>query len=174
MAEKKDSKVEKKEPKDSNERTYLVKYRLPGEKGRNPRKVLVQALNQSDAKKTAIATIPGAEVVGGAKEMNEGVMDFASRVGKFASRCAGKLCLMYAKTPVNAQAGTVSQIRKQMTREIARDTGEKLIRAGGDEPESVKISIKTKKKTKMFGKKKSSTKRRTTKSSSKKLPPFLR
>ena len=139
---------------EADEKTYLVKYRLPGEKGRTPRKVVVQALNQSDAKKTAVATIPNAEVVGGAKELKEGVMDFASRVGKFMSRCAGKTCLAYAKTPVSANKGTMSQVRKQLTREIAKSAGEKLIRAGGDEPENVKISIKPKKKAKSFKKQK--------------------
>lgn len=173
MAEKKDK--ESIEKSSSNEKTYLVKYRLKGEKGRTPRKITVQALNQADAKKTAIATIPGAEVVGGAKELSEGVLDYAGRLGKFASRCAGKLCLMYAKTPVNAQAGTVSQIRKQMTREVAKGAGEKLVRAGGGEPENVKISIKPKKKTKSFKKRKTTAaKKKSTKSSSKKLPPFLR
>jgi hypothetical protein len=146
---------------EADEKTYLVKYRLPGEKGRTPRKVVVQALNQSDAKKTAVATIPNAEVVGGAKELKEGVMDFASRVGKFMSRCAGKTCLAYAKTPVSANKGTMSQVRKQLTREIAKSAGEKLIRAGGDEPENVKITIKKPKKTAAPKKRKSvrSTKR---------------
>jgi len=143
MAEKKSTKKESsKEEKSGNERTYLVRYRLPGEKGRNPRKVVIQALNQSDAKKTALATIPSAEIVGGPKELDEGVLDFAGRVGKFMTRCAGKMCLAYARTPVNARAGTISQIRKQMTREIAKGTGERLVRAGGGEPDRVRITIK--------------------------------
>jgi hypothetical protein len=140
--------AEKKEPKSSNEKTYLVRYRLPGEKGRNPRKVVIQAVNQSDAKKTAIATIPSAEIIGGPKELDENVLDFAKRVGQFAARCAGKVCHAYAKTPVNAKAGTVSQIRKQMTREIMRGTGDKLITAGGGEPERIKIQIKNPKSRK--------------------------
>jgi hypothetical protein len=148
MAEKKDSKVEKKEPKDSNERTYLVKYRLSGEKGRNPRKVLVQALNQSDAKKTAIATIPGAEVVGGAKEMNEGVMDFAGRVGKFAARCVGRACHAYSKTPIR-DTGSISTSRKILTRELAHLAGNKLMDVGGGETRSLpKVKITTKKSSK--------------------------
>lgn len=128
MAEKKD-----KETKSSNEKTYLVRYRLKGEKGRNPRKITVQALNQSDAKKTAIATIPGAEIVGGAKELDEGVLDFAGRLAKFASRCVGRACMAYAKSPIRDK-GTVSTTRKIMTREIAHGIGSGLVRAGGGEP----------------------------------------
>ena len=139
MAEKKET---SKDEKDSNEKNYLVRYRLPGEKGRSPRKVVIQALNQSDAKRTALATIPSAEIVGGPKELSEGVMDFAGRVGKFMSRCAGKMCLAYAKTPVNARVGTLSQVRKLATREIAKGTGESLVRAGGGVPEKVRLTIK--------------------------------
>ena len=70
---------------------------------------------------------------------------------------------------------SMSQVRKQLTREIAKSAGEKLIRAGGDEPENVKISIKPKKKAKSFKKQKTTAaKKKSTKSSSKKLPPFLR
>jgi hypothetical protein len=121
---------------------------------------VIQAVNQSDAKKTAIATIPSAEIVGGPKELDENVLDFAKRVGQFAARCAGKVCHAYAKTPVNAKAGTVSQIRKQMTREIMRGTGDKLITAGGGEPERIKIQIKNPKKIKTTKKRKSTKKRR--------------
>jgi hypothetical protein len=125
MAEKKD-----KETKSSNEKTYLVRYRLKGEKGRTPRKVTVQALNQSDAKKTAIATIPGAEIVGGAKELDEGVLDFADRVAKFASRCAGRLCHAYSKSPVR-DTGSISTTGKIFSRELAHLAGNKLMSAGG-------------------------------------------
>jgi hypothetical protein len=128
MAEQKD-----KETKSSNEKTYLVRYRLKGEKGRNPRKITVQALNQADAKKTAIATIPGAEIVGGAKELSEGVLDFAGRLAKFASRCVGRACMAYAKSPIRDK-GTISTTRKIMTREIAHGIGSGLVKAGGGEP----------------------------------------
>ena len=127
----------------TNERIFLVRYRLPGEKGRTPRKVMVRALNQSDARKTASATIPTAEIVGGPQELDEGVLDFVKRAGKFIARCIGKGCLSYAKTPVYTHKGTLSSMRKIMTREIAQGAGERLIRAGGGEPDRVKIGIKS-------------------------------
>jgi hypothetical protein len=141
----------------SNEKTYIVRYRLPGEAGRNPRKVKVYARNQSDARKTAIATIPNAKIVGGPKEiseeiLDEGIIDFAKRVGDFIKRCVGRGCLAYAGTPISSRAGTISQIRKRLTRELAANTGESLVRSGGGEPGRVKISMqKTKrKKSKWF------------------------
>ena len=130
MAEKKDK--ESIEKSSSNEKTYLVKYRLKGEKGRTPRKITVQALNQADAKKTAIATIPGAEVVGGAKELSEGVLDFAGRLGKFASRCAGRLCHAYSSSPIRDK-GSISTTRKIFTRELAHMAGNKLMDIGGED-----------------------------------------
>lgn len=138
-----EEKKEKKNPtKTSNERMFLVRYRLPGEKGRSPRKITVMALNQSDAKKTASATIPTAEIVGGPQELDEGVIEFLKKAGKFIARCVGKGCLSYAKTPVHTHKGTLGTMRRIMTREIAQGAGERLIRAGGDEPDRVKITVK--------------------------------
>lgn len=131
MAEKKDK--ETKSEKSSNEKTYLVHYRLKGEKGRTPRKITVQALNQADAKKTAIATIPGADIVGGPKELSEGVVDFMDRLGKFASRCVGRACMAYAKSPIR-DTGSLSTTRKIMTREIAHSIGSGLVSSGGGTP----------------------------------------
>jgi len=58
MAEKKSTKKESsKEEKSGNERTYLVRYRLPGEKGRNPRKVPMQRrphLQQYQARRSSV------------------------------------------------------------------------------------------------------------------------
>lgn len=133
--EKKDS-----QPKKATERTYLVRYRLPGEGGRTPRTIMVSARNQSDAKRTATATIPAATIVGGAKEISEGVIDFAGRVGNFMKRCVGRGCIAYARTPIK-DTGTISSIRKRLTREIAQSTGEKLIRSGGGSPPPVKITM---------------------------------
>ena len=143
----------------SNEKTYIVGYRLPGEAGRNPRKVKVYARNQTDARKTAIATIPNAKIVGGPKEINEeildeGVIDFAKRVGDFIKRCVGRGCLAYADTPINRKAGVIAQIRKRLTRELAANAGENLIRSGGGEPKRVNIKLsknpRKKKKSKWF------------------------
>lgn len=151
-----------KEDKDSKEvsgeRLYLVRYRLPGEEGRNPRKIKVSARNQSDAKKTAIATIPDAKIIGGPKEikesieLDEGVLDFAKRVGDFLKRCVGKGCLKYSGTPINAKKDSISMIRKILTRELAQHTGERLVRSGGGEPSKVRIGMakKKRKKSKWF------------------------
>lgn len=141
-----------------SEKTYIVRYRLPGEAGRNPRKVKVHARNQSDAKKTAIATIPNAKIIGGPKEINEeildeGVIDFAKRVGDFIKRCVGHGCLAYADTPINRKAGAISQIRKRLTRELAANAGENLIRSGGGSPRRVNIKVSkkpNKRKSKWF------------------------
>ena len=143
MADKKDSEQA------SNENTYLVRYRLPGEQGRTPRKIKVSARNQTDAKKTAVATIPNAVVVGGAKLINEGLGNFAARVGKFLSRCVGRGCHAYAETPVNANKNTLSIIRKRLTREIAQNVGNRFMRAGDGEESHAKIVIKPKKTTKV-------------------------
>lgn len=134
MAEKKDK--ETKSEKSSNEKTYLVRYRLKGEKGRTPRKITVQALNQADAKKTAIATIPGADIVGGPKELSEGVVDFAGRLAKFASRCAGRLCHAYSSSPIRDK-GSISTTRKIFTRELAHLAGNKLMDVGGGDTRSM-------------------------------------
>jgi hypothetical protein len=152
------------EKKDSdqapNEKTYIVKYRLPGEEGRNPRKVRVSARNQSDAKKTALATIPDAKIIGGPKEikesieeLDEGVLDFARRVGNFLKRCVGHGCLKYADSPIKGKKDTISTTRKMLTRELAQHAGEKLVRSGGGEPRRVKIKMakKKKKKPSIFG-----------------------
>lgn len=140
-----------------NEKTYLVKYRLPGEEGRNPRKVRVSARNQSDAKKTAVATIPDAKIIGGPKEikesleeLDEGVIDFAKRVGNFLKRCIGHGCLKYAETPIKGKKDTISTTRKMLTRELAQNAGEKLVRSGGGEPRRVKIKMAKKKRKGSF------------------------
>ena len=135
-----------------SEKTYIVRYRLPGEAGRNPRKVKVHARNQSDAKKTAIATIPNAKIIGGPKEINEeildeGLSDYAARVRDFLKRCIGHGCLAYANTTINRKAGAISQIRKRLTRELAASAGEHLIRSGGGEPRRVNIKVGNKKKS---------------------------
>ena len=145
------------EKKDSdqapNEKTYIVKYRLPGEEGRNPRKVRVSARNQSDAKKTALATIPDAKIIGGPKEikesieeLDEGLLDFAKRVGNFLKRCVGHGCLKYAESPIKGKKDTISTTRKMLTRELAQNAGEKLVRSGGGEPRRVKIKMAKKKR----------------------------
>ena len=145
------------EKKDSdqapNEKTYIVKYRLPGEEGRNPRKVRVSARNQSDAKKTALATIPDAKIIGGPKEikesieeLDEGVLDFARRVGNFLKLCVGHGCLKYADSPIKGKKDTISTTRKMLTRELAQHAGEKLVRSGGGEPRRVKIKMAKKKR----------------------------
>ena len=133
---------------EAEEKTYLVKYRLPGEEGRNPRKVKVQAKSQADAKKAAMATIPNAKVIGGAKELDESALDFASRAAKFASRCVGRLCLAYANTPVrkSSKTGTMSLIRKNLTRVIARGVGSRFVTAGGGTVEKKKRVAKKKRK----------------------------
>ena len=149
------------EKKDSdqapNEKTYIVKYRLPGEEGRNPRKVRVSARNQSDAKKTALATIPDAKIVGGPKEikesieeLDEGLLDFAKRVGDFLKRCVGKGCLKYAETPIKGKRESISTMRKMLSRELAQHAGEKLVRSGGGEPRRVKIKMAKKKRKGSF------------------------
>lgn len=131
---------------EAEEKTYLVKYRLPNEEGRNPRKVTVQAKSQADAKRAAQATIPNAKIIGGPKQLDEGALDFVGRVGKFASRCAGRLCHAYAKTKVNRKSGTISQVRKQLTRDIARGLGDKLMSAGGADKPIRKRVIRTKRR----------------------------
>ena len=141
---------------ESNEKNYIVRYKLPGEKGRTARTVEVIALNQSDARKTAQATIPTALLIGGAKEVkapkkskvDEGVGEFAGKVGKFISRCAGKGCLAYAETPINSKSGTISIIRKRLTREIAQHTGNKLMTLGGGKTSNAKIKIQAPKRGK--------------------------
>lgn len=134
--------------KDS-QKTYEVRYRLPGEEGRTPRKVQVTARNQSDAAKTAIASIPTAKVIGGAKQLDEGLADFAKRVGKFISRCIGHGCFSYAETPMSAKPGTVKAIRQRATRELAQGAGNKMMQIGGGETNRAKIKFK-KKKSKKF------------------------
>jgi len=131
--------------KGTGEITYIVKYRLPGEEGRNVRKIKVFARNQSDAKKAALATIPNAKIIGGPQELDEGLGNFASRVGKFLSRCVGRGCHAYAETPVNANRGTLSIIRKRLTRELAQGVGNKFMRMGGGDESHAKVVIKPKK-----------------------------
>lgn len=133
----------------SNEKTYLVKYRLPGEEGRNPRKRKVVARSQADAKKTLLADIPNAKVVGGAKVLDEGVVDFARKVGDFLKRCVGRGCLAYAKSAIR-RTGPISTTRKIFTRELAQMAGERLVKSGGGETKKtpkVKFAKKYKKRT---------------------------
>lgn len=126
------------------EKAWLVRYRLANEKGRSPRFISVNAKTQADAKKVALATIPNAEIIGGAQtlkesdilieemmiiDLDEGVLNFVKGVGKFLARCVGRGCLAYARTPVRA-GGTMSHMRKQLSREIAGAAGARLMRAG--------------------------------------------
>ena len=133
------------QPKGPNDRVYVVKYRMPGEEGRNPRRMTVNAFSQADAVKAAKATVPGAVVVGGPQELDENLKDFAGAVGRFLSRCIGKGCLGYARSPMNAKPNTVSHIGKMTTREIAKRVGERLMKMGGAEGEYKKVVIKNRK-----------------------------
>lgn len=144
------SKDEKDSKQASNEKLYLVRYRLPGEEGRNPRKITVSARSQSDFKKTALSTIPIAKVIGGPQELDEGILDFAKRVGDFLKRCVGKGCLKYAESPIKGKQEAISTIRKRLTRELAQNAGENLIRSGGGEPRRVKIKMAKKKRKGSF------------------------
>ncbi len=49
----------------SNEREWVVNYKLPGDQVRTPREIVVSATSQSDAKKVAEAMIPDAFILGG-------------------------------------------------------------------------------------------------------------
>lgn len=49
----------------SNEREWVVRYKLPGDQVRTPREIVVRATTQSDAKKVAQAMIPEAQILGG-------------------------------------------------------------------------------------------------------------
>jgi|GEM_PF-810547 len=49
----------------SNEREWVVRYKLPGDQVRTPREIVVRATSQSDAKKVAQAMIPEAQILGG-------------------------------------------------------------------------------------------------------------
>lgn len=144
------SKDNKDSKQPSGEKLYLVRYRLPGEEGRNTRKITVSARSQSDAKKTALATIPIAKVIGGPQELDEGIIDFAKRVGDFLKRCVGRGCLKYAESPIKGKQEAISTIRKRLTRELAQNAGEKLVRSGGGEPRRVKIKMAKKKRKGSF------------------------
>jgi hypothetical protein len=52
----------------SNEREWIVKYKLPGDQVRTPREIIVSANSQSDAKKVAQAMIPSATILGGPQQ----------------------------------------------------------------------------------------------------------
>lgn len=119
------------EPRGPTDKVYVVKYRVPGDEGRNPRRMTVNARNQSDAVRAAVATVPGAKVVGGPQELKEGLGDFAKAVGRFLSRCVGRGCLGYARSKVRSRPDSLSHIRKMTTRDIARRVGERLIHLGG-------------------------------------------
>lgn len=136
----------------SGERLYQVRYRLPGEEGRTPRKITLIARNQSDATKTLIASIPTAKVIGGAKSMNEsieldeGLLDYAIKIKDFLKRCVGYGCLKYAETPIRGNKDSVGVIGKRLARELAQHAGERMIRSGGGEPRTVKIKMAKKKR----------------------------
>lgn len=53
----------------SNEREWVVRYKLPGDQVRTPREIVVRATTQSDAKKVAQAMIPEAQILGGPQPM---------------------------------------------------------------------------------------------------------
>jgi hypothetical protein len=127
------------EPKGPNDRVYVVKYRMPGEEGRNPRRMTINAINQTDAMKAAKATVPGARIVGGPQELDEGVADFAKTVGRFLSRCVGRGCLGYARSSIRSNPDSLSHIRKLVTRELAKRAGEKLMKMGGADAEYLKV-----------------------------------
>ena len=49
----------------SNEREWIVRYKLPGDQVRTPREIVVTATTQSDAIRVAQAMIPSATILGG-------------------------------------------------------------------------------------------------------------
>ena len=49
----------------SNEREWVVKYKLPGDQVRTPREIVVRATTQSDAVRVAEAMLPSATILGG-------------------------------------------------------------------------------------------------------------
>jgi hypothetical protein len=49
----------------SNDREWVVKYKLPGDQVRTPREIVVRATTQSDAVRVAQAMIPTAAILGG-------------------------------------------------------------------------------------------------------------
>lgn len=53
----------------SNEREWVVKYKLPGDQVRTPREIVVSATSQSDARKVAQAMIPEATILGGPQQL---------------------------------------------------------------------------------------------------------
>jgi hypothetical protein len=129
----------------SNERVYVVKYRMPNEMGRNLRRLTVNAINQTDAIKAAKATVPDAKIIGGPQELDEGLVDFAKRVGKFISRCIGHGCFAYARSPMNAKKGSIGKIRKTLTRELASHAGQKMMDLGGADGDYPRVKIRNKK-----------------------------
>jgi len=126
-------------PKGPNDRVYVVKYRMPGEEGRNARRMTVNAINQTDAVKAAKATVPGAIMVGGPQELDEGLADFAKAVGKFLSRCVGRGCLGYARSSTRSDPNSISHVGKLATREVAKRVGERLMHLGGHDAEYRKV-----------------------------------
>lgn len=127
-----------------NERVYVVKYRMPNEMGRNVRRLTVNATNQTDAIKAAKATVPDAKIIGGPQELDEGLVDFAKRVGKFISRCIGHGCFAYARSPMNAHKDSIGMIRKRMTRELATRAGQKMMDLGGADGDYSRVKIRNK------------------------------
>ena len=49
----------------ASEKSWIVKYKLPGDQVRTPREIVVQANSPADAKRVAQAMIPGAVILGG-------------------------------------------------------------------------------------------------------------
>ena len=118
---------------------------MPNEMGRNVRRLTVNAINQTDAIKAAKATVPNAKIVGGPQELNEGLVDFAKKVGRFIARCVGRGCLSYARSPMNAKKDSIGMIRKRMTRELATHAGDRMMTLGGAEAEYPRVKIRNKK-----------------------------
>lgn len=52
----------------ATETKWIVKYKLPGDQVRTPREIVVSAMNQNDAKKVAMSTIPSAVILGGPQQ----------------------------------------------------------------------------------------------------------
>mgnify|MGYP000063309406 CR=1 FL=1 len=53
----------------ATEPKWIVKYKLPGDQVRTPREIVVSAMNQNDAKKVALSTVPSAIILGGPQQV---------------------------------------------------------------------------------------------------------
>jgi hypothetical protein len=47
------------------QKSWIVKYKLPGDQVRTPREIVVQANSPADAKRVAQSMIPSATILGG-------------------------------------------------------------------------------------------------------------